>query len=56
MLIERMIQLSQENSIPGVVCILLQRKLLPVIIFCESKLRKGATVRLLRMLKLRAAR
>ena len=36
MLIERMIQLPQENSIPGIVCILLERKLLPVIIFFES--------------------
>ena len=36
MLIERMIQLPQENSIPGIVCILLERKRLSVIIFYES--------------------
>ena len=36
MLIERMIQLPQKNSIPGIVGILLERKLLPVIIFYES--------------------
>ena len=36
MLIERMIQLPQENSIPGIVCILLERKPLPVIILYES--------------------
>ena len=36
MLIEHMIQLSQETSIPGVVCILLERRPLPVIIFYES--------------------
>ena len=36
MLIERMIQLPQENSIPGIVCILLERKQLSVIIFYES--------------------
>ena len=36
MLIERMIQLPQENSIPGIVSILLEWKLLPVIIFYES--------------------
>ena len=36
MLIERMIQLPQENAIPGIVCILLERKLLSVIIFYES--------------------
>ena len=36
MLIERMIQLLQENSIPGIVCTLLERKLLPAIIFYES--------------------
>ena len=36
MLIERMIQLPQENSILGIVCILLERKPLPVIIFYES--------------------
>ena len=36
MLIERMIQLLQENSIPGIVCILLERKPLPAIIFYES--------------------
>ena len=48
MVIERMIQLPQENSIPG---ILLERKLLSVIIFYESNLRNSAKVRLLRMLK-----
>ena len=37
-LIECMIQLPQENSIPGIVCILLERKLLPVIIFYEIQL------------------
>ena len=36
MLIERMIQLPQENSIPGIFCILLERKRLSVIIFYES--------------------
>ena len=36
MLIERMIQLPQENSIPGIVCIPLERKRLSVIIFYES--------------------
>ena len=36
MLIERMILLPQENSIPGIVCITLEWKLLPVIIFYES--------------------
>ena len=36
MLIERMIQLPQENSISGIVCILLERKRLSVIIFYES--------------------
>ena len=36
MLIERMIQLPQENSIPGIVCILLEWKLLLFIIFYES--------------------
>ena len=34
--IEHTIQLPQENSIPGIVCILLERKPLPVIIFYES--------------------
>ena len=56
MLIERMIQLPQENSIPGIVCILLERKRLSVIIFYESNQRNSAKVRLLRMLKPRAAR
>ena len=36
MLMERMIQLPQENSIPGFFCILLERKRLSVIIFYES--------------------
>ena len=36
MLIERMIQLPQENTITEIVCILLERKLLPVFIFYES--------------------
>ena len=36
MLIERMIQLLEENSIPGIVCIPLEQKPLPVIIFYES--------------------
>ena len=36
MLIERMIQLPQENSIPGIFCILLERKRLSAIIFYES--------------------
>ena len=36
MLIEYMIQLLQENLIPEIVCILLERKLLPVIILYES--------------------
>lgn len=36
MLIESMIQLPQENSIPGIFCILLERKRLSVIIFYES--------------------
>ena len=36
MLIERMIQLLQENSIPGIVCIPLERKRRSVIIFYES--------------------
>ena len=36
MLIEHMIQLPQENSNPGIVCILLERKPLHVIIFHES--------------------
>ena len=36
MLIERMIQLLQENSIPGIVCILLERKRLSVFIFYEK--------------------
>ena len=36
MLIERMIQLPQENSIPAIVYILLERKRLSVIIFYES--------------------
>ena len=36
MLIECKIQLPQENSIPGIVCSLLERKPLPVIIFYES--------------------
>ena len=36
MLIERMIQLLQENSILVIVCIPLERKPLPVIIFYES--------------------
>ena len=36
MLIEHMIRLMQENSIPGIVYILLERKPLPVIIFYES--------------------
>ena len=36
MLIERMIQLPQENSIPEIVYILLERKQLSVIIFYES--------------------
>ena len=31
-----MIQLPQEKSIPGIVCILLEWKPLPVIIFYES--------------------
>ena len=35
-LIEHMIQLLQENSIPGITCILLEQKPLPVIIFYES--------------------
>ena len=47
MLMERMIQLPQENLIPGIVCILLEREPLPVIILYESNLHKGATVRLL---------
>ena len=33
MLIERMIQLPQENSIPGILCILIERKPLPAIIY-----------------------
>ena len=36
MLTERIIQLPQENSIPGIVCILLEWKPLPVIISYES--------------------
>ena len=36
MLIEHMIQLLQENSIPQIVYILLEWKPLPVIIFYES--------------------
>ena len=42
MLIERMIQLPQENSIPGIVCILLERKPLPAINFYESNYRNSA--------------
>ena len=54
MLIERMIQLLQENSILRIVCILLEWKPLPVInpISTIVLLYMG---RLLRMLKLRAA-
>ena len=55
MLIERMIQLPQENLIPGIVCILLEQKPLSAIIFYESNQRNSAMVRLLRMLKPRAA-
>ena len=36
MLIGRMIQLPQKKLIPGIVCIPLERKPLPVIIFSES--------------------
>ena len=36
MLVECMIQLHQENSIPGIVCIPLEWMPLPVIIFYES--------------------
>ena len=36
MLIEHMIQLPQEYSIPGIVCTLLEWKPLPVIILYES--------------------
>ena len=35
MLIEHMIQLPQENSIPGIGCILLEWKPLPVITLAE---------------------
>ena len=45
----RMIQLPQENLIPGFVCILLERKPLPVTIFYEFN---SAIVRLLRTLNL----
>ena len=55
MLIERMIQLSRENSIPRIVCIVLERKQLSVIIFYESNKRNSAKVKLLCMLKPRAA-
>ena len=36
MLIECMIQLPQENLVPGIACILLERKPLPAVIFHES--------------------
>ena len=49
MLIERMIQLPCENSIPGIVCILLEQKLLPVIVFYGEAIARAQTV--CRMLK-----
>ena len=52
MLIERMIQLPQESSIPGIVYnILLERKPLPAIISMNPNSAIGVMVRLLRMLK-----
>ena len=38
MLIEHMIQLPPENSIPGIVCILLEEEPLPVIIYSMKNL------------------
>ena len=46
MLIEHMIQLPQENSIPGIICIIFEQKPLPAIIFYESNQRNSVTVRL----------